>query len=205
MKSSLLLLAFFFIQTSSNDFNNEEVNSCKTAEKIQYFNQVEKDILFFINLVRINPKKFNETILKPYIVKYPEHSKKYSLSLINDLKKGKKLNPLKPTKDLFNFAKKHALTTGRKGKVGHRSARGKSFQKRTKELIKKYSLVGENIHYGSNNALEIVIDLLIDDGIKGVGHRVNILTQEYIYCSVSIQQHKKYKYNCVIDFAGKKI
>jgi hypothetical protein len=205
MKSSLLLLAFLFFQTATSNFTDEEVKACKTAENIKYLTQVEKDVLLFINLVRINPEMFSEKILKPYVKKYPQHSKKYSRSLFKDLKTGRELNPLKPTKDLFDFAKNHALTTGKKGKIGHRSARGKSFQKRTKELIKKYALVGENIHYGSNNALEIVIDLLIDDGIKGVGHRVNILTSTYTFCSVSIQKHKKHTYNCVIDFAGKRI
>lgn len=208
MKSSLVLFAILtsiFSPSGSTDFSKEEISSCKTAENIQYLNQVEKDVIFFINLVRINPHKFSVKILKPFISKNPNYSKRYSKSLFRDLNKAISIIPLKPTKDLYLFAKNHAKTTGKKGKTGHRSVRGYSFEKRTKELIKKYSLVGENIHYGSNNALEIVIDLLIDDGIKGVGHRVNIMTRDYVFCSVSIQPHKEYVYNCVIDFAGKKI
>ena len=208
MKSSLVLFAILtsiFSPSGSTEFSKEEISSCKTAENIQYLNQVEKDVIFFINLVRINPHKFSVKILKPFISKNPNYSKRYSKSLFRDLNKAISIIPLKPTKDLYLFAKNHAKTTGKKGKTGHRSVRGYSFEKRTKELIKKYSLVGENIHYGSNNALEIVIDLLIDDGIKGVGHRVNIMTRNYVFCSVSIQPHKEYVHNCVIDFAGKKI
>ena len=208
MKSSLILFAILtsiFFPADSTDFSKEEINSCKTAENIQYLSQIEKDVIFFINLVRINPQKFSVKILKPFITKNPNYSKRYSKSLFRDLNKGIRITPLKPTKALYEFAENHAKTTGKKGKTGHRSVRGNSFEKRTKELIKKYSLVGENIHYGSNNALEIVIDLLIDHGIKGVGHRVNIMTEDYVFCSVSIQPHRKYIYNCVIDFAGKKI
>ena len=204
MKSSLLILMFLIIH-NPNEYSDKEIKSCKTFENTQYLNQTEKDVLYFINLARINPQEFSKAILKPYIEKHKEHSKKYSRSLMKDLKKGVKLSPLKPQKDLYSFAKYHAKSTGKKGKVGHRSAKGKSYKNRTKDLIKKYTIVGENIHYGSNNALEIVIDLLIDDGIKDVGHRINILTKNYEFCSVSIQKHKKYKYNCVIEFSGKKI
>jgi hypothetical protein len=205
MKTSLILFALLIIQISSSDFTKQEVKACKTAENIQYLNQVEKDVLYYINLVRINPQKFSNEILKPYISKSPEHSKRYSKSLIRDLKRSNKKRTLQPTKDLFYFAKHHAKSTGLRGETGHRSTKGKSFKKRSQSLINKYELIGENIHYGSNNALEIVIDLLVDDGVKGVGHRVNILTNSYVYCSVSIQKHKNYTYNCVIDFAGKKI
>ena len=208
MKSSLILftiLTSIFFNADSTEFSKEEINSCKTAENINYLSQVEKDVIFFINLVRINPYKFSIEILKPFLIKNPNYSKRYSKSLFKDLNKGINLKPLKPSKELYVFAKNHAKKTGEKGKTGHRSVRGHSFEKRTKDLIKLYSKVGENIHYGSNNALEIVIDLLIDDGIKGVGHRVNIMTKNYVFCSVSIQYHKEYIFNCVIDFAGKKI
>ena len=208
MKSSLFLFSILLYLLNSvelSDYTNEELNACKTAENIKYLNQTEKDVLFYMNLVRINPNKFSKKILEPYISKNPNYSKKYYKSLLKDLNKGISSQPLLPSKELFNFSKKHAKTTGKKGKIGHRSVKGKSFTYRTKNLIKKYNLVGENIHYGSNNAIEIVIDLLIDDGIKDVGHRLNILNETYVFSSVSIQHHKTHKYNCVINFAGRKI
>lgn len=204
MKSILLILVFSFIQITDDKYSEGEVQACKTAENTPYFNQIEKDVLYYINLVRINPQKFSRIILTPFITKNPNYSKRYYKSLLKELNKTPTLEVLKPTKDLFDFAKNHAYTTGKKGEIGHKSVKGKSFIKRTKELIKTYTVVGENIHYGSNDALEIIIDLLIDDGIKDLGHRENILTRSFLYCSVSIQKHKKFKYNCVIDFAGKK-
>jgi uncharacterized protein YkwD len=204
MKLILLILVFSFTQTITAQYSALEIKSCKTTDNATYLNQIEKDVLYYINLVRINPKKFSEIILAPFLSKNPDYSKKYCKSLFKRLNKTTPLAVLKPAEDLFYFSRNHAHSKGKKGDTGHRSTKGKSFAKRTNKLIKKYAVVGENIHYGSNNALEIVIDLLIDDGIKDLGHRENILEKDFVYCSASIQKHKKFRYNCVIDFAGKK-
>ena len=50
--------------------------------------------------------------------------------------------------------------------------------------------------------LSIVITLLIDDGIKGLGHRKNILNESYNSVGVAIRPHKSYRVNCVIDFGS---
>ena len=160
-------------------------------------------MIYYINLVRINPQKFLKTTLSPYLKKHTSYSKKYIKSLKRDLTKQTPLLPLNHQQDLHLFAKHHSKTTGKAGKVGHQSVGFKNYTKRTKKLIKIYSYVGENIHYGSPDAKEIVIDLLIDDGIKDVGHRKNILSSTFIYASTSIQPHKKHRQNCVIEFGGK--
>lgn len=199
----LILLSFILNLDTNFGFTSEEIKKCKTAEQVNYLNQTEKDVIYYTNLIRLSPKKFERTILSKYLKENPEYSRSYSKSLIKELKNTSPKPLLSPTKTLYKFAKHHAQTTGKRGKVGHRSIRGKGFSKRSKPLLKTYEIVGENIHYGANDALEIVIDLLVDDGIKDKGHRENILFSEFIYCSVSLQPHKKYTYNCVIDFAGK--
>jgi hypothetical protein len=50
--------------------------------------------------------------------------------------------------------------------------------------------------------LAIVCDLLIDENVKTGAHRRLILNPELKYISVSIQAHKKYEYNTVIEYAG---
>ena len=60
----------------------------------------------------------------------------------------------------------------------------------------------ENCSYGYQDALSIVITLLIDDGIKDLGHRKNILNESYNSVGVAIRPHKKYRVNCVIDFGN---
>lgn len=46
-----------------------------------------------------------------------------------------------------------------------------------------------------------MLQLLIDDGVPGRGHRKNILAPGMRYIGTSIQPHARYAYNCVQDFA----
>ena len=184
------------------DWTPQEIKKAKANSLDSKMSSDEQNVLYFINLARINPKKFETEVLNPFLKENKKYSRKYIRSLRKDLNKTQNLSPLKYTEDLFKFAKHHAKTTGKKGKTGHRSVTLKGYKARTKKLLKNYSSVGENIHYGPNNPKTIVLELLIDDGIKGVGHRKNILSKNFVYASVSIQPHKKYKFNTVIEFGG---
>lgn len=205
MKTSLIFILTLFSTTSiHSEFSVQEKTNCNTAKNSTFLSNKEQEVIYYINLARVHPAKFSKLILQPYLEKHPNYSKKYTKSLLRLLQKRTSIKTLKPEKDLYSFAFKHAYSTGKAGKVGHRSTRGKSFKKRSKNLTQKYKSVGENIHYGSDDALEIVIDLLIDDGIRDLGHRQNILDPQFKYASVSIQNHKKFKFNCVIDFASER-
>jgi uncharacterized protein YkwD len=43
---------------------------------------------------------------------------------------------------------------------------------------------------------------MIDEGVSDLGHRKNILDKEYTAAGVSIQPHKRYKVNAVMNFGG---
>ena len=66
-----------------------------------------------------------------------------------------------------------------------------------------YFAWGENCSYGFEEAISIVITLLIDEDIEGVGHRKNILNPGYNSVGVAIRPHKDYQFNCVMDFGQK--
>lgn len=46
------------------------------------------------------------------------------------------------------------------------------------------------------------MNLLIDEGVKTLGHRKNILDPHAKVIGVSIQPHNLYKHICVIDYGG---
>jgi uncharacterized protein YkwD len=92
-------------------------------------------------------------------------------------------------------AREHASWSGKKGYEGH-----KGFKQRFSPLMEKYNEVGENIYYGPYTPLEIVIQLLIDEGIEDLGHRKNLLSQKFNSIGVAIKPHKTYEYNCVMGF-----
>jgi uncharacterized protein YkwD len=98
-------------------------------------------------------------------------------------------------------AAEHVLDTGPAGLVGHDSKNGGHFPARIKRHLTRYRQVGENIDYGSSTAREVVIQLLVDDGVPDRGHRRNILEPAFNAAGAACGPHQKYGIMCVIDFA----
>ena len=167
-----------------------EANSAKDAG---YMTDEEKTVILITNLARKNGPLFTKTILEPYLESQPKS--KFTRSLLKELSKTINLQTLRPERDLYEIAKGHALKSGKSGAVGHAG-----FEKRFKPVMKTYNMVAENCAYGFEKGLDNAIMLLIDEGIKDLGHRKNMLSPHFNSIGVSISEHKKYRFNCVMDF-----
>jgi len=176
-------------------WNDLVIETTNTAKDAAYMSEEEKNIVWLCNLARFDGKLFTKTFLKEYLERNEIKYTPYVKSLFYNLKRTKKLDLLKPDKHIFDLAKEHAVWSGKKGKTGH-----KKFQDRAKRSL--HSKFAENAQYGDILAVDIVMDLLIDEGIEAVGHRKNIISPQYRYIGVSIQPHKTFNNNCVMDFAG---
>ena len=199
----LLILSFSIPAKSQNNIWNlwdkETIDEANTAKNFQYYSEEEKKIVLFMNLARIDGELFANTILDEYVKANSPKNNSYLKSLYRDLKKVKDLPLLIPEEDLTSIAQGHATESGKTGHTGH-----KNFDKRFNPFMRNpYWSVGENCSYGYLNAIDIVISLLIDDGVKNLGHRKNTLKPDFNAVGVAIREHKNYTYNCVIDF-GKK-
>ena len=60
---------------------------------------------------------------------------------------------------------------------------------------------GENISYGSAG-LQVVIDLIVDDGVPSRGHRKNILDPGFHDVGIAIGPHLRYGTMCVMDLTS---
>ena len=56
--------------------------------------------------------------------------------------------------------------------------------------------------YNSMSPLEALLNLCIDDGVPGRGHRVNIFKTTYYYTGVATAMHSVYTSETVTTFAG---
>jgi len=61
---------------------------------------------------------------------------------------------------------------------------------------------GENISYGYSDAAMIVATLIVDDGVRGRGHRKNIFSRSFAVAGIACGPHTRFGGMCVIDFAG---
>ncbi len=179
----------------SSEWNDIKYSKCNTASDADYLSDDEKNIIYILNLVRTDPALFAKTVLK----KYPSRSGKdyladdayYYQSLVNTLVKLESKALLYPDNSCFISAKCHAITSGVRGYVGH--------ERKSKDCKDKQHYFGECCDYGHSDPLEIVLSLLIDEGVPSLGHR-NICLGSYTKIGVSIQPHSKYGTNSVFDF-----
>jgi hypothetical protein len=171
------------------------VMKANTGSDSEFLSYDEKKVILLSNLARIDGRLFANTILRQYLILKEKKSNKYIKSLYRDLTKVKNLPLLVPEKDLYFAARGHATRSGVKGTEGH-----KGFDRRYKPLMPRYMEVGENIYYGKYTPEEIVLQLLIDEGIPDLGHRKNLLNPRFNSIGVSIKPHLTYQYNCVMSF-----
>jgi hypothetical protein len=61
----------------------------------------------------------------------------------------------------------------------------------------------ENIQYGRpKSGMDIIIQLLIDDGVASRGHRNNIFSKSSNITGIGLADHPTWKGVCVLDYAG---
>ena len=199
----MLLLLPVTLAAQSNPWTSweaEVVRELNTASDLFYLNEEEKKVILFMNMARHDGALFAQTFLKSYVEENRLSNSNFLRSLNKDLEVLARLEPLQPEKDLTAVAQEHALKSGKEGSTGHQG-----FNKRFDPLLgNPYMHVGENCSYGYETAIDVVISLLIDEGIKDHGHRNNILSVDFNSIGVAIRPHKSYRTNCVMDFGQRK-
>lgn len=159
-----------------------------------------EEVLSLMNEVRTNPSLFLKNRLNPYLTEKPMEENTYVQSLKEDLGKIQPMGALTISPMLSGLAKGHATDMGKHGSVSHNSSNGTTFAERVRKKVKA-GLIAENCDYGNEKPIDIVMALLIDDGIQSLGHRKNILNPQLHFVGIAIEPHKTYETNCVMDFA----
>ncbi|NTU52642.1 MAG: CAP domain-containing protein [Chlorobiaceae bacterium] len=121
---------------------------------------------------------------------------------IRELLNSTPASSLSPSKGLTLAARDQVNDQASTGKTGHAGSDGSSVQTRIERYGQWELSAAENISYGPVEASEIVISLLIDDGVPSRGHRKNLLNGIYNVVGVKTGTHPVYGAMCVMDFAG---
>ncbi len=102
---------------------------------------------------------------------------------------------------LSRAASDHVSTQGTTRAIGHRGEDGSNSLTRISRHGVSRGRSAEVIDYGWSSARDIVIDLLIDDGIADRGHRRALLDPVYAAAGVSCGSHARYGVMCVVEMA----
>lgn len=97
----------------------------------------------------------------------------------------------------------HARDIGPKGLIQHDSSDHKTG---VKERLRKYgnvvSCYGENLSFHCEDAKEVMIQLIVDDGVENRGHRENVFNHEFNVMGCFTNEHKDFIFMSCIDYAG---
>lgn len=201
------------------DENNSywHISYLDAARYVSYLNENEKDIVLEINKVRTNPKLYAEQYLEPLrdyykgtLFTYPgtdmvlktEEGIRALNECIQELKAEKPVGLMHPSPGLSLAANNLAKEQSRNGRLGHEGRRGSTPFSRMDRHGKWLGSAAENIDYGNRTARWVLISLLVDDGVKGRGHRKNIMHEDFKKVGVAFESHPVYGHMCVMDFAS---
>lgn len=196
----------------SLDFKEYQLSRNKTSN-FSYLSEFEKSVIDETNFLRTKPKEYAELLKQRrafYFDKIYREPNRTPITVeegisaleeaIQFLEKANPVGDLTPSEELTLSAKDHVVDTGPKGITGHYGSDNSSPSTRIQKRKKNFKLVGENIYYGTVDPRDVVISLLVDDGISNRGHRTNLFHKDFKYIGVSCGFHRDYPLICVQNF-----
>jgi hypothetical protein len=184
------------------------------AQQEVILSAVEDAVLKEINEARNNPQKYvgyleeYRKLLKGNVLHLPNSTPLVMIEgaaavddAINDLKKLPKFDDLKNSRGLNRVAKSQLEDLIENPKLGHKGKDGSLLDQR----LLRYGQVGlvyaENISYKVSVAREVVLAMIVDDGLKSRSHRKNIFSPSFKLFGIACGTAKNSTAICVAEFA----
>ena len=120
---------------------------------------------------------------------------------INYLKSLRPLEPLQWEDALAASAQEHVDDIGPKGLLLYQSSDGTEPEDRITKYGRYVDSLGENIDFGPNDAIGVIVSLTLDDGEEERPHRDNLFKNEYKKIGIACGPHQTEFQMCVMDLA----
>ena len=180
-----------------------------------YF-QKSQNIFNLLNQFRANPRKLAHHLekLKKYLDKSTNvlsEPNKVQIQMIEGekifdetIKYLKSLSPLRPLDwddSLALSAQEHVDDIGPKGLLLYQSSDGTEPEDRIGKYGKYIESLGENIDFGPNDEIGVIVSLTLDDGEVERPHRDNMFKNDFRKIGIACGPHKTEHQMCVMDMA----
>lgn len=179
------------------------------------YQELKQSIFRELNKLRVNPKSyipliesqmtnFKDNILirkNDTAIETHEGDAAYEEAIIFLMTQAA-VNPLELDERLSLASQDLVDDIGPKGLVSHEGTKGKSLSDRIESYCEWDTACGESIEIGGKSGEEIIVSLLVDDGVADRGDRVNLFKKEFKFLGISCGDHKEYGTITVLNFSG---
>lgn len=209
----ILLTQTCFCQFSQTILENKIVR--KPINRIAFvdsFNKVqplyasltneEKEIVYYINVARSQPKYFWDSVVVPILTVFPNLVGSNSKSLYKDLMQKGSLPMFSLHHSLMNAAKFHSDDMAKTGLFSHSFSNGTNFIERLQSFGIKNTYAAENISMGQQSIIQSIVLLYLDIGIPDLGHRKTLLSTNYTLIGVGYTATKDGSFYITQDFSS---
>ena len=177
---------------------------------------IEAEVIAELNFARTEPQRYATERLEPLLKRFESDKLSYVNSegdrmmtsegvdavveAIAEMKKATPCGKLTANPNLTKMAQAFATDLGKNGITGHVDSRGNGMNARFVEAGYSNNWTSECLDFGNRNAIDIVLSLIVDDGVQSRGHRKVIMTPKYTDVGVGFATHIEYDFCAVIDF-----
>ena len=181
------------------------------------YRRIEREVLVELNAVRANPSAyaahlsallplFNGNLIKKPGMNVSIRTNEGAAAVreaISALQHQAPVPPLALSSGMSAAAAELAVDQQRTGSMGHTGSDGSSPGSRLSRYGTWQQSYSENVDYGPFlTGRDVVIDLLVDDGVPNRGHRRNIFDAGARVAGIACGTHPRLRSMCVIDQAA---
>ena len=176
--------------------------------------RIKREVIAESNRIRTNPKayipilegylkNFDGNLLtlpdKHEILETEEGPRAYK-EAIEFLKNQKPINVIEYDEEASKVALEYSkfLSNSKEGQVEDEN----QIEQRVEKYLEYDYSISENIDLGGSTGVEVIVNLLVDDGVKNRTHRENLFSDKYEYYGVGVFEHPDYDFCTVIDYFG---
>ena len=181
------------------------------------FIAIQRDLFIELNNLRKNPKSYiplieleMKSLKKSNILKKRDSNlqiqtvegKDAYIEAINFLQNQEGVPPVKEESRLNSAALDLVKDIGTRGVVSHQDQYGQYVSERIEKYCEWDYSASEVIEVSSKNPQDILISLIVDDGLKNRPDRMTLFNPAYNYVGISCGMHSEYEIVTVIVFTG---
>lgn len=185
-----------------NSVDNYESKTAKVFKLINHYRCYPRSLAKHLEKVKTYFNKSTNILAEPNKIQFQMiEGEEVFNEAIGFLQQMLPKKPFEWNEYLAMSAQEHVNDIGQKGLLLYQSSDGTEPQDRIGRYGKYVETLGENIDFGPNDALGIIVSFTLDDGEPNRPHRNNLFKNNYEKIGIAIGHHKTEFQMCVIDFA----